>query len=240
MVVIIFRERGPYEWRYFPHQRPLFLLKEVPMDEPLTFSFTPNKSDYIRALRAFSLHQRSTRWAFVILVLLSLCTLPSILTGTFYGIVGLIIPLVMLFYILSILFITPANVGAQVENNERLSCETTWHVDDQKIQVSTKFTETSFDWGSFSQMLDTGEYYLLRHTINKNMIQIIPKRAFASPEKREVFHQRMTAKLGPVKTIRSLRLPEPSKRVMNIILFAVLFILVLVVAVYNFMITAGY
>jgi hypothetical protein len=202
------------------------------MTDPITFTFTPTRSDYIRTLRAFTLRQKSTFTIFIILVFLSLCTvIASIYQPT--PIYVWFFPLALISYILFSLLIIPITVGEKVEKNERLRCATTWEVDEKTVTIRTPFSSTSFDWGTFRQACETSEHYLLVYAVNKQMFQLVPKRAFASAEQQASFRKLLEAKFRSITPIRAVHLPEPPARTLRFIYWGLLIILVLITVIYN-------
>jgi hypothetical protein len=159
------------------------------MIQAMTFQFTPNGRDYVQSVRAY--HRWDWRnWLGLaltgLLLLLGLCSVASY--GLAFG--G---PLLMSAALLALwpafaLFIIPLNVGCQVGRNERFSCQTLWQVDEQQVAIRTKFAETACDWGTFGRALETKEAFLLVYAANKQMFQVVPKRAFDTPAQEAVFH----------------------------------------------------
>ncbi len=164
-----------------------------------------------------------------ILVTFGLNTIsPPLIIFTF--IFAIIIPL-------SILFLHPATMGDRVARDERLSCETTWELDENRVWIKNKFIETNFDWGSLGQTYETGEHYLISYTVNKNMFQILPKRAFLTAEQQNEFRQLLEQKTRSITRIRSVNLPEPSRRSVMVFMYgfySFLAICIIILVVYSF------
>jgi hypothetical protein len=179
--------------------------------EPITFTLTPLKEDYVKAIRAFQLRRLAIRGMIVVLSIL------AVIAG-----IGVIVALVRLFVSpadstlgeffapimclafsvsipLSILVTIPNLTGQQYDKNERMRVETTWRLDDERVQLTSGPVESKLDWGSFQNAIDTKDHYLMTYTINKNMYQIIPKRAFESAEHEAAFRALVEKHLGPIK-----------------------------------------
>jgi hypothetical protein len=52
------------------------------------------------------------------------------------------------------------------------------------------------DWGTFKKVEETKDYYMLVFSVNKNMLQIFPKRAFTSPEQEAAFRDLLKRHVG--------------------------------------------
>jgi hypothetical protein len=94
----------------------------------------------------------------------------------------------------------PARIAGDVKNSERLRSLHTWEVGDQQIVVKTDFSETKFDWDTFSRVLETRDYFLLLHAVRRGLIEVVPKRAFDTTEKLSSFRNLLMAKISKYKT----------------------------------------
>jgi hypothetical protein len=160
------------------------------MTQTISFQFTPAKEDYIRAARTIQMSNKRLWPILVAMVLLELCALSAILGGRLGGsplnwMFVLPLPLVVLY----IFVWGPINLGRQIEKNERFTCEVTWQADDSQILVKNKFSETKMDWGTFQRFIETKDCYYLVYTVNKQMSQFVPKRAFKSKEHEAAFRE---------------------------------------------------
>lgn len=204
------------------------------MTEHLNFSFTPNRSDYIKTWRAFSFQHATTKIA----ILLSLLIIALILTSILYlhtlSIAGFSVLLVMVIYYLSIFFLAPANMADKVAKDEKLNSEMFWVVDDNEVCVGNKFADMDCEWNTFAQTYETNEHFLLVYASNKNMFQLIPKRAFKTVEQLATFRKLLENKTHGVKQIISVNLPELSRNLSMVILYAILVIFIIIVAAYSF------
>jgi hypothetical protein len=171
------------------------------MAEPITFSFTPEKSDYTRTMRSFMLNNIQ------MLYVIGICIVLFII-----GIFALFVPahinrwaailIVFLPWMLYSIFISPVHTWNKVTRDERLSAETEWQVDEQRIITKNKFAETSVEWSTYSQVYETKEHYLLIFSANKNMFQFIPMRAFTSPEQVVEFRKLLEEKYQAIRPLR--------------------------------------
>jgi preprotein translocase subunit SecE len=203
------------------------------MNDKLIFSFTPNKSDYIKTLRAFSLHHETTK----IGLLLSALVIVAILLSIFYlhtlSLAGFTVLLVMVVYYITVFFLGPANIADKAAKDERLSCEMTWEVDENQALVCTRTTDINCDWSTFAEAYETKEHFLITYTNNKNMFQLIPKRAFKTAEQIAQFRKLLEEKTKPIKKIESVNLPELSRNFSMVLLYIVAAIFLIIVVAYG-------
>ncbi len=202
--------------------------------EPITFSFTPQRTDYIRTLRAFLFTSRAI---YSILIVSFLFFASSIYFSVQYGLSSWTVVLLVLSLIIatSYLFTSPITAGDKAAREERMSCETQWEANDEYILVKNKFSQTNFDWGTFSRVFETKEHFLLICTTNKNMFQFVPKRAFISADQEQGFRKLLEAKNLPIKPLRVIKLPEPSRRVWMLIVYGLIALLIFAFVVYSYM-----
>ncbi len=198
------------------------------MIEPIIFSFSPNASDYYKTLRAVMFRNRTTKAIMLVGMLILGCSgLTSIaITHTFQT--AAITLLILFLLILTFYFLGPATAAEKVTSEERLNTETTWVVDEEKVSIKTKFAETSLDWGSFGVVYETRDHYMITYSTNKNMFQIIPRRAFSSTNQEGSFRNLLVAKTKSITRINSVNLPELSKRTTLVLLFTMLAIFIII------------
>ncbi len=171
------------------------------MQTSMSFTFTPNKDDYITTMRGFSL----TRKNILLRLFFYAILFAAILIG--FRIAKLenwtLAPVLMVVFILAIIFqfvVTPLRVSQQIEGNERLRCETTCTVDESGLRLSNKFGEWLNDWGTFHNFKETKEHFMIFFSTNQNSFQFIPKRAFASAEMMGDFHQILSVNLEKARS----------------------------------------
>ena len=107
------------------------------------------------------------------------------------------------------LFINPLRVANRVKKDERMRSPIQCTMDEEYIAFKNQFVETKLDWGSFSKVIESKELFLLIHSASKNSFQIIPKRAFTSPEDEKVFREILDAKL-PRQQKQRLSIKNPN------------------------------
>lgn len=165
----------------------------------LSFGFTPTKDDYLKAFRTFYLSSWPI-WALLIFVSLpqAVCIFIAVLRGEFGDGYLLILPAIILLtgviVLISLLFIGPLRVANKVEKDERLHSPVQYECSDEQIHFKDQFSELKTDWASYQQYIESKELFLLIYTANKNMFQIIPKRAFKSPDDEAAFRDLLLSK----------------------------------------------
>jgi hypothetical protein len=166
------------------------------MTQPLEFRFALTRDEFVRGARAFYLRQRSTWFFLAVLTLFGIVNWVMFDLPALPLILGTLLPLIL--YILVLFVVMPWLMGRQVQRNERLRVEMTWRVSDDRISVTTAHAESSMDWGTFRKVITTPDSYLLIFAINKNMFQIVPKRAL-TPEQIPEFEQLLAQKLSAAR-----------------------------------------
>lgn len=163
------------------------------MTQPLEFRFALTRDEYVRSVRAFHL-RRPMNWIFLVVFVV----LAMIQWSLFYVALDLFVLtalLPLLFYVATLFVIMPWMLGRQIQRNERMRVEMNWRVTEDRIAVSSAHGESTMDWGTFQRVVETPDAYLLIFSVNKNMFQIVPKRAL-TPEQRPVFEQLLAQKLS--------------------------------------------
>lgn len=210
----------------------------------ISFRFTPTKNDYLKAFWTFYSNSPYTWIAFVFFAFL----LPIVALSLFIGYElqsGFVMWFPMLifistaFFLLFMFVINPLILGNKVEKNERLKSPVEYEVDEEQISIKTPFSESKVDWGTFERMIESEEHILLIYSINKNMFQIIPKRAFLSREDEQSFKDLLILKLPKIKNTPSKFLKTPMSIVIliGIIALFVFFCILVPLIVYGFLLT---
>lgn len=129
----------------------------------------------------------------------AICVFLALVRGEFgYGF-GFVIPMTILllvgFLVIFTLVINPFMIANKVEKDERLNSPVQYEVSDEQFLFRNQFAETKLDWGSFQKVIETKDLFLVVYTVNKNMFQIIPKRAFTSSEDEQSFRNLLNQKI---------------------------------------------
>jgi hypothetical protein len=168
---------------------------------PLTLTFTPTKQDYVKTLRAYYFRQRGTWIMLLVFSGVFVYGIYTILTSGFdrYPPYFYYLPLLFVIYLLFIFFYSPSLIGRRVQNDERLRATATWQVNARQIVIKNRHSLTKLDWSQFQRVIATRNYYLFVYAANRNTIQFLPRRAFASPEQEESFRDMLRKKFPGFK-----------------------------------------
>lgn len=209
----------------------------------ISFRFAPTKDDYIKSFRIFYLNSWPS-WAVLIGLVLSqiICIGSAFVRGDlgfdFGGILPIVLFVFLVFYLAFALVINPMTVTSKVEKDERLSSPVQYEVNDEQIMFKNQFSETKLDWGSFQKVIESKELFLLVHATNKNMFQIIPKRAFASADDEQAFKNLLNLKI-PKKPKSFLDIKSPAA-IAAIVITSVFFLFLCAIATLSFVFTASF
>lgn len=160
------------------------------MVEPVVFQFTPTKLDYVRAIRAYYRHQPTTWFVAVLFGSLAVISWAAIfflkadLTP-----VAVAVTLFLGFFLGYMFVYAPWRTGRTIDQTERMRVPTTWRLHAQHIEVETPYTQATVDWGTFHKVLVTKDAYLFIYATNKNLFQIVPRRALESSAHVAAFEQ---------------------------------------------------
>ena len=165
----------------------------------LSFGFTPTRSDYLKAYWAYYLSNWQI-WSVLILLVVpqGICIFSAILNGNYGSSSGWVFPfflfLFLALFIVFTLVINPLRLANRVKKDPRLSSPVQYEVSEEQIIIKNQFSETKTDWGTFQRFVESKDVFLLIYTVNKNMFQLVPKRAFASSEEVDAFRKLLVAK----------------------------------------------
>jgi hypothetical protein len=171
--------------------------------ESITLHFTPTPQDHGRGTRAFFAFNRRFWWweAALIAIFLaqSLLRLAAVVTGRVPEVTQL--PGVLFGFVVPALFVfgfvvSPSLVARRVARDERLRADTLYRLDDDGLAMSNRYAASKMDWPTFAEVIETSNLYLLLYALNKNVFQVIPKRAFESPEHETEFRQCLQCHIG--------------------------------------------
>ena len=158
----------------------------------IRFSFTPAQREYIIATRAFLLRQ-----PLYLLIVFALGLLSSLLWLLFslnargaeavmIGLPAIIAPfgLLALFLIMA-----PIAVASSAVKSQSLASELRWEASAAGLQVAGANTNTLLNWKLFSKVIETKSFFLLVFHQRRKLFQMIPKRAFATPNDKARFRE---------------------------------------------------
>jgi len=94
------------------------------------------------------------------------------------------------------LIIAPIVIASQAAKNKTLMSELQWAASDAGLQVAGADTDALLNWDLFNQVIETKNYFLLVFQQRRKLFQMIPKRAFASPQNEARFRALARNKIG--------------------------------------------
>lgn len=158
------------------------------MNPSVTLHYTPDQNDYAAVLRLFYWQRTSTKIFMAFLAAgfgLVFCVLLfGGKTASIYELIWLIVPPLFVIYTF---YYQPRRTARFAAQNEQLIAEATWVVNEDGVQIMSRFDKLNLGWDSLSRLVTTRDYYLLLNKSNKNSFRFLPRRAFTSAQEEEVF-----------------------------------------------------
>jgi hypothetical protein len=175
--------------------------------DKITLQFTPKPEDYSIAIKTY-ISNRQTSFSVlrgilgvpIFTILLSLVL--NIFNGDFQSFLCYLPILLMLLLVLFLPAISGSSVARKTLKQPQLPHPVTFELDDEKIYITTQLAENKLDWNVFNKVVETDLYYLFIYTVNKNMIQFLPKRSFVSQTQQEDVRLLVEKKLGKIENIQ--------------------------------------
>ncbi len=167
----------------------------------MSIKFTPTKDDYIKTLRANSFGAGNI-WLNLLIfcIVFAAITVVLLLSHVEFWVVAPVFIAALIFYVFFQYVMNPLRISQQVQSNERFRSEVTWTVDESGVLLANKFGESKSDWGTFYNFKETKEHFLVYYSTNRDMFQIVPKRAFESAGQLEAFRHILTVNLAQARS----------------------------------------
>ena len=89
----------------------------------------------------------------------------------------------------------PYSYGLQASKDENLTASIRMTIAEDGIGIFRIYKNQQIDWKNFEDLIEGKEHFLLKTVLHRNSFDIIPKRAFESPEQEEAFRQLVTRKI---------------------------------------------
>jgi fatty acid desaturase len=128
------------------------------MSQTLTLRYTPIEKDYAKVLRLFFLQRTGTRVSLALLVIafgfIIFAITANGMPPTIYELIWLLLPPL---FVVFVFYFQPARVARQASENEQLISETTWEVNDDGVQISSRFGSTHLGWDAMKKLVTTRE-----------------------------------------------------------------------------------
>jgi hypothetical protein len=127
----------------------------------------------------------------------------------------------------------PLATMRQAVASDRLFHETTWKIDDETINIISPHADIKVDWGTFYELMEIKEYFLLRYTANRYLLQILPKRAFELPQQMNEFRTLVNARLA-VARAQMKKVSWFKRHRLQILVYFFLGVMILIMIMYSF------
>lgn len=161
--------------------------------EPLRFQYTLLERDYVKAMR-FRIFKNRVLWIMFVAYFfmgIGLKLISPDLRGI--SIVWLFL-IAALLSILYVYFIRPLRAVWRLRKDASSRTKITWSMNDEHIVITTKYGESKITWEVFQGVEDAKDHYLMCLIGSGRKYQIIPKRAFESPEQENAFRELVVEK----------------------------------------------
>ncbi len=157
-----------------------------------TFQFTPTPNDYQRAA-TFFYRRRKAFWILIaVLAVLAVLEVFTLLVPnsplrdiSFLFLYGVVCFSMVVF----IQFATPIQLRQRAARDKSLTAAMVWTVTEDDIEIAHMGGQFKVPWKTFGGFVDGPEYFLLLAAKNRGTFQILPKRAFATPEDQTAFRE---------------------------------------------------
>jgi YcxB-like protein len=160
--------------------------------EPIEFQFALNTDDLLRGTRAFCLRSVRFRAALIALTLLALAAwIVAIQVGRLGVDLALVLTVTIAFLVAYRALLLPWTLSQQMGQDERVRTESTWKFSPDRITITNQFSKMDLSWANFSRILETDTHYLFVYASDKNLFQLVPKRAI--PPQLEMPFRRLIA-----------------------------------------------
>ncbi len=159
------------------------------MSEPVQFKYKPEGRDYTQAMYAFYLADKRTWFAIILLLLIIVCAPVTLfLISNYYNATFLwVIPVFLLLLVFYVYIISPILAGRRVGRNPKFQSETVGEATPEYLAIKNANVDSKTKWDAYANAVETRQYFLLIHAVNRRMFQFIPKRAFANDEQLDAF-----------------------------------------------------
>ncbi len=160
--------------------------------EPIEFQFALNAEDLLKGTRSFCLRSLRFRVALIALVLLALAAwIAAIQVGRLGMNLALLFTVLIVFLIAYRALLLPWTLSQQMGQDERVRTESTWKFSADRITITNQFSKMDLSWANFSRILETETHYLFVYASDRNLFQLVPKRAI--PPQLEMPFRRLIA-----------------------------------------------
>jgi len=156
----------------------------------LTLTFTPQREDYVKCIRAYQLRDRRIAIAFGLLALEVICFSGLYIAGILGDnpvILLAVAPLPLAgLYLFAVM---PWLVGRRIAASMKQMTEVVWRVSDEGLSIRSASGKRTLPWTEFRALLPTREHLLLFYRDSPKTFQFVPRRAFTSPDQELSFYE---------------------------------------------------
>ena len=166
------------------------------METPIKIKYQLTKKDYVVGLRLFNTKTPLAWVAYLIVgAVLTYFALTMRTQDTF---LTLIIILAIPLMALNTFVLRPYSYGQQASKDENLTASIRMTIAEDGIGIYRMHKNQQIDWKNFEELIEGKDYFLLKTVLHRNSFDIIPKRAFETPEEEDAFRELATRKIKEV------------------------------------------
>jgi hypothetical protein len=167
------------------------------MTEPIKFTFTLTRTDYLQAARSFITKWKTPRARFTYYLVMILSIGLTIYTMTLAFMAGLILFCALSIIYLFTLFFYPLILANQAMKTEQFRGEITFLVCEPYIEFKMSSSQGKLDWTVLGKIYESPDYYFLVWKTT-GRYYLIPKRAIVPAEQLAAFRSILHEKASPV------------------------------------------
>lgn len=108
---------------------------------------------------------------------------------------------IFLLLLVSVSLLTGWFSARGLSNTEQATLPVTYEFDDEEIVARSAVAEGKYSWAMFNKAYENNQYLMFGYSVNKNIVQFIPKRAFDSREHEATIRAVVVRKLGEIENI---------------------------------------
>lgn len=173
--------------------------------EKVVVQIKPELADYSRVIFAYTTRKRMYWFG---IGAISACSVVFFLLAIWMtldgdGNLGLTLVAIAIFLLLLVSFslLTGWFSARSLSNKKQATLPITYEFDDEEIVVRSAVAEGKYSWAMFNKAYENKQYLMFGYSVNKKMVQFIPRRAFDSREHESTIRAVVGRKLGEIENI---------------------------------------
>jgi hypothetical protein len=178
------------------------------MEKTISLQFKYTEEEYVAATRLFMMRSADliirfgvcSVYAIGCIILFSWLGIATAMIPVF--IVAACLPFIMAFLLL---FVVPRQ---RFRSDPKFRDEYLLQFSDEGIHFKTRQIDALLQWSLYNKVLEDERFFILVY--GKNMISVIPKRAFKSPAEETAFAEMLRRNLPAFANTRRLKAPSPA------------------------------